>query len=71
MGRGGGGLGVVWNDDESLETREVMIAQHREYIKCHLTKVYLWSLKFKCHKIYVKYFIFSLFFKHLKHNIYS
>ena len=34
MGRGGGGLGVVWNDDESLETREVMIAQHREYIKC-------------------------------------
>lgn len=43
MGRGGGGLGVLWNDEESLETREVVIAQHREYTKWHLIETFIYS----------------------------
>lgn len=43
MGRGGGGLGVLWDDEESLETREVVIAHHREYTKWHLIETFTYS----------------------------
>ena len=43
MGREGGGLDVLWNDEESLETREVVITQHSEYTKCYLIKTFIYD----------------------------